>query len=46
MKAPNIGINAVGIARIGALNIGFLVYFACVVVLDIIWYVVDGAFGK
>ena len=46
MYAPNIGINAVGIAHIGTLNIGLLIYFACVVVFDVIRNVVDGAFGE
>ena len=37
---------AVRIAHIGALNIGLLIYFARIVVFDIIRYVVDGAFGE
>ena len=44
--APNIGINAVGIAHIGAFNIGLLINYTSVVVFDIIRYVVDGAFGE
>ena len=46
MYAPNIGINAVGISHIGTLNIGFLIYFTCVVVFELIRYVVGGAFGE
>ena len=43
---PNIGINAIRISHIGALNIGLLIYVTCVVVFDVIRYVVDGAFGE
>jgi len=46
MYAPNIRINAVRISHIGALNIGLLMHFTCVVVFDTIRYVVDGAFGE
>ena len=46
MYAPNIGINAIRISHISTLNIGLLINFACVVVFDIIWYVIDGAFGE
>jgi hypothetical protein len=46
MNASNIGINAIRISHIGALNIGLLINVALVVMFNIIWYVVDGAFGE
>ena len=46
MNAPNVGINTIRIPHIGALNFGMLINIACVVMFDIIRYVVDVAFRE